>query len=166
VTLCSRCDAAISRSSPTLHRMFRPCSCFAGVSRWRAYFTCAFFLVGVLIEPEVVVEVDLSNDDKAQLRVDPIDQVRISNVPNKQKQTVGSLIQSAIAQVMFRHLRAHIMCRTHSLRQRYWLCSDIPASRQATGADLPCAIDTSIWRCSVTICSALNHFFGMTKTPF
>jgi hypothetical protein len=27
---------------------------------------------------------------------------------------------------------------------------------------LPCAIDTSIWRSSVTICSALNLFFGMT----
>src|SRR5664280_3143434 len=38
----------------------------------------------------------------------------------------------------------------------------MPASRQASGADLPCAIDTSIWRSSVTICSALNLFFGMT----
>jgi hypothetical protein len=27
---------------------------------------------------------------------------------------------------------------------------------------LPCAIVTSIWRSSVTICSALNLFFGMT----
>jgi hypothetical protein len=44
--------------------------------------------------------------------------------------------------------------------------SVVPASRQATGADLPCAIDTSIWRSSVTICSALNLFFGMTKAPF
>jgi hypothetical protein len=42
------------------------------------------------------------------------------------------------------------------------LCCDIPASRQATGVGLPCAIDTSIWRSSVTICSALNLFFGMT----
>jgi hypothetical protein len=31
-----------------------------------------------------------------------------------------------------------------------------------TGADLSCAIDTSIRRSSVTICSALNLFFGMT----
>jgi hypothetical protein len=31
---------------------------------------------------------------------------------------------------------------------------------------LPCAIDTSIWRSSVTICSAPNLFFGMTKAPF
>jgi hypothetical protein len=30
---------------------------------------------------------------------------------------------------------------------------------------LPCAIDTSIWRSSVTICSALNLFLGMTS-PF
>src|SRR5476651_1065719 len=46
------------------------------------------------------------------------------------------------------------------------LCCDMPASRQATGVRLPCAIDTSIWRSSVTICSALNLFFGMTKAPF
>src|SRR5476651_2629792 len=46
------------------------------------------------------------------------------------------------------------------------LCSDMPASRQATGVGLPCAIDTSIWRSSVTICSALNLFFGMTQAPF
>jgi hypothetical protein len=31
---------------------------------------------------------------------------------------------------------------------------------------LPCAIDTSIWRSSVTICSALNLFFGMTQAPY
>ena len=43
-------------------------------------------------------------------------------------------------------------------------CCDIPASRQATGVGLPCAIDTSIWRSSVTICSALNLFFGMTSS--
>jgi hypothetical protein len=35
-----------------------------------------------------------------------------------------------------------------------------------TGADLSCAIDTSIRRSSVTICSALNLFFGITKAPF
>jgi hypothetical protein len=29
---------------------------------------------------------------------------------------------------------------------------------------LPCAIDTSIWRSTVTICSALNLFFGMTSS--
>jgi hypothetical protein len=46
------------------------------------------------------------------------------------------------------------------------LCSDIPASRQATGVAFPCAIETSIWRSSVTICSALNRFFGMTQAPF
>jgi hypothetical protein len=34
------------------------------------------------------------------------------------------------------------------------------------GAALPCAINTSIWRSSVTICSALNLFFGMTQGPF
>jgi hypothetical protein len=44
--------------------------------------------------------------------------------------------------------------------------ADIPASRQATGVGFPCAIDTSIWRSSVTICSALNLFFGMTQAPF
>jgi hypothetical protein len=43
-------------------------------------------------------------------------------------------------------------------------CCDISAARQASGADLPCAIDTSIWRSSVTICSALNLFFGMTSS--
>jgi hypothetical protein len=42
----------------------------------------------------------------------------------------------------------------------------MPASRQATGVEFPCAIDTSIWRSSVTICSALNLFFGMTQAPF
>jgi hypothetical protein len=42
----------------------------------------------------------------------------------------------------------------------------MPTSRQASGADLPCAINTSIWRSSVTICSALNLFFGMTEAPF
>src|SRR5450830_1640037 len=42
----------------------------------------------------------------------------------------------------------------------------MPASRQATGVGFPCAIDTSIWRSSVTICSALNLFFGMTQAPF
>ena len=42
-------------------------------------------------------------------------------------------------------------------------CCDIPASRQASGAVLPCAINTSIWRSAVTICSALNLFFGITK---
>jgi len=46
------------------------------------------------------------------------------------------------------------------------LCCDIPASRQATGVAFPCAIETSIWRSSVTICSALNLFFGMTQVPF
>ena len=46
------------------------------------------------------------------------------------------------------------------------LCSDMPASRQATGVGFPCAIDISIWRSSVTICSALNLFFGMTQAPF
>src|SRR5450830_1801668 len=40
----------------------------------------------------------------------------------------------------------------------------MPASRQATGVGLPCAIDTSIWRSNVTICSALNLFFGMTSS--
>jgi hypothetical protein len=35
-----------------------------------------------------------------------------------------------------------------------------------TGVGFPCAIDTSIWRSSVTICSALNLFFGMTQAPF
>jgi hypothetical protein len=35
-----------------------------------------------------------------------------------------------------------------------------------TGVDLPCAIDTSIARSTVTNCSALNLFFGMTKAPF
>jgi FtsP/CotA-like multicopper oxidase with cupredoxin domain len=45
-------------------------------------------------------------------------------------------------------------------------CCDISAARQASGVDLPCAIDTSIWRSSVTICSALNLFFGMTNAPF
>src|SRR6202142_318564 len=42
----------------------------------------------------------------------------------------------------------------------------MPVSRQASGADLPCTINTSIWRSSVTICSALNLFFGMTQAPF
>src|SRR5450755_2571879 len=42
----------------------------------------------------------------------------------------------------------------------------MPASRQATGVGFPYAIDTSIWRSSVTICSALNLFFGMTQAPF
>jgi hypothetical protein len=46
------------------------------------------------------------------------------------------------------------------------LCCDISASRQATGVAFPCAIETSIWRSSVTICSALNLFFGMTQAPF
>jgi hypothetical protein len=45
-----------------------------------------------------------------------------------------------------------------------WFCCDISAVRQASGADLPCAIDTSIWRSSVTICSALNLFFGMASS--
>jgi hypothetical protein len=39
------------------------------------------------------------------------------------------------------------------------------AFRQASGADLLCAIKASIWRSSVTICSALNLFFGITR-PF
>jgi len=39
----------------------------------------------------------------------------------------------------------------------------MPASRQAIGADFSYAIDTSNWRSSITICSALNLFFGMTK---
>jgi hypothetical protein len=46
------------------------------------------------------------------------------------------------------------------------LCCNIPASRQASGVALPCAINTSIWRSSVTICSALNLFFGMAQAPF
>ena len=40
----------------------------------------------------------------------------------------------------------------------------MPASRQATGVAFPCAIDTSIWRSSVTICSALNLLFGMASS--
>jgi hypothetical protein len=43
-------------------------------------------------------------------------------------------------------------------------CCDISAARQASGAGLPCAIDTSIWRSSVTICSALNLFFGLPSS--
>jgi hypothetical protein len=46
---------------------------------------------------------------------------------------------------------------------RHVVLCDIPASRHASGADLGCAINASIWRSNVTICSALNHFFGMTK---
>jgi hypothetical protein len=42
----------------------------------------------------------------------------------------------------------------------------MPASRHATAADFLCTIDILIWRSSVTICSALNLFFGMTKAPF
>jgi hypothetical protein len=34
------------------------------------------------------------------------------------------------------------------------------------GVEFPCAIDASIWRSNVTICSALNLFFGMTQAPF
>jgi hypothetical protein len=43
------------------------------------------------------------------------------------------------------------------------LCYDIPASRHAIGADLPCDIKTSIWRSKITICSALKRFFGITS---
>jgi hypothetical protein len=43
--------------------------------------------------------------------------------------------------------------------------SDMPASRQATGVGFPCAINTSIWRSSVTICPALNLFFRLTRAP-
>jgi hypothetical protein len=43
------------------------------------------------------------------------------------------------------------------------LCCDIPASRHAIGADLPCDIKTSIWRSKITICSALKRFFGITR---
>jgi hypothetical protein len=42
----------------------------------------------------------------------------------------------------------------------------MPASRQATGVGFPYASNTSIWRSSVTICSALNLFFGMTQALF
>jgi N-acetylglucosaminyldiphosphoundecaprenol N-acetyl-beta-D-mannosaminyltransferase len=42
-----------------------------------------------------------------------------------------------------------------------WARCDISASRQAFGADFPCAINTSIWRSSVTICSALKLFFDV-----
>jgi hypothetical protein len=42
----------------------------------------------------------------------------------------------------------------------------MPAFWQATGVGLPCAIETSIWRRSITICSALNLFFGITQAPF
>lgn len=42
-------------------------------------------------------------------------------------------------------------------------CDACPVSGAATGVGLPSAIDTSIWRSSVTICSALNLFFGMAK---
>jgi len=38
----------------------------------------------------------------------------------------------------------------------------IPLLGTQTPINLPCAIDTSIWRSNVTICSALNRFFGMT----
>jgi hypothetical protein len=42
------------------------------------------------------------------------------------------------------------------------LCSEMPASRHAICVDFPWLIATSIWRSNVTICSALNLFFGMT----
>jgi len=42
--------------------------------------------------------------------------------------------------------------------------SDISAARQVSGIDLLCAIGTSIWRSSVTICCALNVFFGTTNS--
>ncbi|MEO5951260.1 MAG: hypothetical protein ABIQ44_02220 [Chloroflexia bacterium] len=42
-------------------------------------------------------------------------------------------------------------------------CSEIPVSRQASWADFPWPIVTSICRSSVTIYSELNLFFGMTK---
>jgi hypothetical protein len=41
------------------------------------------------------------------------------------------------------------------------ICCEISASRQAIGAALPCDINTSIWRSNITICSALNLFFGL-----
>jgi hypothetical protein len=44
------------------------------------------------------------------------------------------------------------------------LCCEIPASRHATGVDLPCASDTSIWRSNITTCSAPNLFFGMISS--
>jgi hypothetical protein len=40
------------------------------------------------------------------------------------------------------------------------------AHAQATGIGVLCAIETSIRRSSVTICSAPNLFFGMTQAPF
>jgi|SRR5665213_1561981 len=43
-------------------------------------------------------------------------------------------------------------------------CCDIPASRQAIGVEFPCDIDTSMWRSSLTICSAAILFFGMTSS--
>jgi hypothetical protein len=42
----------------------------------------------------------------------------------------------------------------------------IGAIRDTDTGEFPCAIDTSIWRSCVTICSALNLFFGMTQAPF
>jgi hypothetical protein len=42
----------------------------------------------------------------------------------------------------------------------------IGAIRDTDTGEFLCAIDTSIWRSCVTICSALNLFFGMTQAPF
>jgi hypothetical protein len=41
------------------------------------------------------------------------------------------------------------------------LCSEIPASLQASAVLLPWARCTSIWRNFAMICSELNLFFGM-----
>ena len=50
-----------------------------------------------------------------------------------------------------------------SVQQLVTQLCDIPASRHAIGADLPCDIKTSIWRSKITICSALKRFFGITR---
>jgi hypothetical protein len=42
----------------------------------------------------------------------------------------------------------------------------MPASRQASEADLPCAINTPIWRSSVMICSGVEPLLRHDQSSF
>src|SRR5665213_1264222 len=83
--------------------------------------------------------------------------VRLANAPR------SSSIQADILALQVLHpLRLVDLEPAVSLAPAIITLLRYPRSRQATGVGLPCAIDTSIWRSSVTICSAPNLFFGMT----
>ena len=111
---------------------------------------CAYFLVAEAVATPNASEVGLSAATVPSALI--ILRARLSDFT-----VVDGVTEFAITYEQF---KVAVGVITHSSGDA---ALDIPASRHATGTDLPCADATSICRSSVTICSELNLYFGMTK---